>query len=245
MALGEMAQGPGRAIGGGGFHRCGIQQTLRHRPQSDDYRAGVSRQLSASRAAPAICVTSFARPGSDGVRTVAPPAGRPGCRTRRDRLSHQLPRHGPDHRGPAICRRKRPRREDRVRTRAQNQGRGRRPASSKPALHQQRQDRLQVIVRQLLQFLIGAILHRMRNEYISRVGPETLRLRRSGIDKLGSGNADRRNSIGLEICQVMRTARRAGASVGQPFDHQRSLRPRSVAVTAAEPVWRPSASYSV
>jgi hypothetical protein len=60
----------------------------------------------------------------------------------------------------------------------------------------------------------------MRNEYVSRVGPETLRLHGSGIDELGSGNADRRNSAGFEICKVMRTARRAGASVGQPFDDE-------------------------
>jgi hypothetical protein len=75
-----------------------------------------------------------------------------------------------------------------------------------------------MIVGQFLQFLIGAILHRMRHKHISRVSPETPRLHGCGIDELGSGNANRRNSAGLEIRKVMRTARRAGASVSQPFD---------------------------
>jgi hypothetical protein len=77
-----------------------------------------------------------------------------------------------------------------------------------------------VIVRQFPQFLIGAILHRMRHEHISRVGAQTLRLHGSGIDELGGGNTDRRNSAGFEICEVMRTARRAGASVSQAFDDE-------------------------
>ncbi len=85
-------------------------------------------------------------------------------------------------------------------------------------LHQQRNDRLEMIVRQLLQFVIGAILHRMLHEHIRRIGAKRLRLRGGGIDELGGSDTDRRNSVGLEIRQVMRTARRAGASVRQPFD---------------------------
>ena len=77
-----------------------------------------------------------------------------------------------------------------------------------------------MVVGELLQFLIGAILHRMRHEDVSRVGPESFRLDGSGFDELGSGDADRRNSAGFQICKVMRTARRAGASVGQPFDDE-------------------------
>jgi hypothetical protein len=75
-----------------------------------------------------------------------------------------------------------------------------------------------MIVGQLLQFLIGAILHRMWYEHIRWVSPETLRLHGSGIDELGRRNTDRRNSAGFEIRKVMRTARRAGASVSQAFD---------------------------
>jgi hypothetical protein len=77
-----------------------------------------------------------------------------------------------------------------------------------------------MIVGQFLQFLIGAILHRMRHEHIGRVGPQPLRLHGGRIDELGRGNTDRRNSAGFEIRKVMRTARRAGASVSQAFDDE-------------------------
>ena len=77
-----------------------------------------------------------------------------------------------------------------------------------------------MIVGQFLQFLIGAILHRMRHEHIGRVSPQTFRLHGSGIDELGCRNADRRNSAGFKIRKVMRTARRAGASVSQTFDDE-------------------------
>ena len=77
-----------------------------------------------------------------------------------------------------------------------------------------------MIVRQFPQLRIGAILHRMRHEHISRVRPKRLRLRGGGIDELGGGDTDRRNSTGFQIREVMRTARRAGASVSQSFDHE-------------------------
>ena len=77
-----------------------------------------------------------------------------------------------------------------------------------------------MIVGEFLQFLVGAILHRMRHENVSGVGAQTLRLHCRGVDELGGGNADRRNSAGFEICKVMRTARRAGASISQTFDDQ-------------------------
>jgi hypothetical protein len=60
----------------------------------------------------------------------------------------------------------------------------------------------------------------MRHEHIGRVGSQPPRLHGSGIDELGGGDTDRRNSAGFEIRKVMRTARRAGASVGQAFDNQ-------------------------
>jgi len=80
-----------------------------------------------------------------------------------------------------------------------------------------------MIVGQFLQFLIGAILHRMRHEHIGRVGAQPPRLHGGGIDELGGGNTDRRNSAGFQIRKVMRTARRAGASVCQAFDHDVDL----------------------
>ncbi len=75
-----------------------------------------------------------------------------------------------------------------------------------------------MIVGQFLQFVIGPILHRMRNEHVRGIGAKPFRLHSGGIDELGGGDTDRRNSVGLKIRQVMRTARRAGASVRQPFD---------------------------
>lgn len=76
-----------------------------------------------------------------------------------------------------------------------------------------------MIVGDLPQFGIGAILHRMGNKHIRGIGAKRLRLSGGGIDELGGGDTDRRNSVGFEIRQVMRTARRAGASVRQPFDN--------------------------
>jgi len=93
------------------------------------------------------------------------------------------------------------------------------PITSTRLLHQQRQDRLQMIVRQSFQFVIGPVLHRMRNEHVSRIGAQRLRLTGGGIDELGGGDTDRRNSAGFEIREVMRTARRAGASVRESFDN--------------------------
>ena len=75
-----------------------------------------------------------------------------------------------------------------------------------------------MVVGEFLQFVIGPILHRMRHEHIRRVGAKRLRLRGGGFDKLRGGDTDRRNSVGFEIREVMRTARRAGASVRQTFD---------------------------
>jgi hypothetical protein len=57
-------------------------------------------------------------------------------------------------------------------------------------LHQQRQNRVQMIVGQFLQFVVGAILHRMRHEHISRIGAERFRLRGGGVDELGGGDTD-------------------------------------------------------
>jgi hypothetical protein len=75
-----------------------------------------------------------------------------------------------------------------------------------------------MVVGHFLQFVIGAILHRMRNEHIGRIGTERFRLDGGGLNELGGGDTDRRNSAGFKIREVMRTARRAGASVSQPFD---------------------------
>ena len=61
-------------------------------------------------------------------------------------------------------------------------------------LHQQGEDRLQVIVGHFLQFVIGAVLHRMLNEHISRIGAKRLRLNSGCVDELGGGDTDRGNA---------------------------------------------------
>ena len=80
-----------------------------------------------------------------------------------------------------------------------------------------------MIVGQLFQFLIGPILHRVRSEPIGRVGTKSLRLHRRRLDELSRRHSNRRNSAGFQIREVMRTARRAGASVSQPFNHDINL----------------------
>jgi len=85
--------------------------------------------------------------------------------------------------------------------------------------HEQRDDLFEMLIGQLLQFVIGPILHGVLDEHVSRIGPKRLRLGRGGIDEFDGGDTDRRNSTGFQIREVMRTARRAGASVSQPFDH--------------------------
>ena len=80
-----------------------------------------------------------------------------------------------------------------------------------------------MIVRELLEFVIGAVLHRMWHEHIRRISAQCFGLGRGGVNELGGGDTNRRDTVGLEIRQVMRTARRAGASVRQPFDDHAHL----------------------
>jgi hypothetical protein len=77
-----------------------------------------------------------------------------------------------------------------------------------------------VIVGHFLQFVIRAVLHRMWNEHIGWIGAKRLRLDGGGLNELGGGDTDRRNATGFKVREVMRTARRAGASVSQPFDDE-------------------------
>src|SRR6516225_4863970 len=98
----------------------------------------------------------------------------------------------------------------------------RKPSSSSAidasaALHQHRQDWLQVVVGELFELVVSAVLDRMRNEHQRRVDAEGLSLRGRTLDELGSGDTYCRNAACFEIRHVMRTARNAGPSVGQSF----------------------------
>jgi len=71
-----------------------------------------------------------------------------------------------------------------------------------------------MVVSELFEFVVGTVLHRMRNEHQRRVDAEGLGLRGGTPDELGGGDANCRNAACFEIRHVMRTARNAGSSVG-------------------------------
>src|SRR5689334_2730770 len=60
----------------------------------------------------------------------------------------------------------------------------------------------------------------MRDEYQGRVDAERLGPGGGAFDEFGGGDADSGNAARFEIRHVMRTARNAGSSVGQPFDDE-------------------------
>src|ERR1051325_9292419 len=70
------------------------------------------------------------------------------------------------------------------------------------------------------QLVVGAVLHRMRDEHKSGIGAERSRLRFRPLNKLGRRDADRWNATLLEVRHVMRTARYARPSVAEPLDDQ-------------------------
>src|ERR1041385_1862492 len=77
-----------------------------------------------------------------------------------------------------------------------------------------------MLVGESAQLVVGAVLHRMRDEDKSGIGAERLRLRFRSLNKLGRRDADRRNATLLEVRHVMRTARYARPSVAEPLDDQ-------------------------
>src|SRR6476646_9186702 len=77
-----------------------------------------------------------------------------------------------------------------------------------------------MLVGEPAQLVVGAVLHRMRDEDESGIGAERFRLRLRSLNKLGRRDADRRNATLLKVRHVMRTARYARASVAEAFDQQ-------------------------
>ena len=60
----------------------------------------------------------------------------------------------------------------------------------------------------------------MGDENQSRIGTERFSAGGRPFDKLAGRNTNCRNAACFEICHVMRTARNAGASIGQSFDDE-------------------------
>src|SRR5437763_4766077 len=89
--------------------------------------------------------------------------------------------------------------------------------------HQQLHDCVEMLVGEPAQLVVGAVLHRMRDEYQGRVGAERFSLRLRSLNELGRRDADRRNATLLEVRHVMRTARYARPSVAEAFDDQIDL----------------------
>src|SRR5271169_5520410 len=88
------------------------------------------------------------------------------------------------------------------------------------ALDQHCQDRFEVVVGELLELVVGAVLDRVGYEHQGRIDTERLGLGGGTFDELRGGDAHRRNAASFEIRHVMRTARNAGPSVGQSFDDE-------------------------
>src|SRR4030088_2331790 len=88
------------------------------------------------------------------------------------------------------------------------------------SLHQELHDRIEMLVGELAQLVVGAVLHRMRDEHQSGVGAERFGLRLRPLNELGRRDADRRNATLLKVRHVMRTARYARASVAEAFDDE-------------------------
>lgn len=67
--------------------------------------------------------------------------------------------------------------------------------------------------------VIGAVLDGMSNKYGGRIISQGPRLRDSGLGELAGGNINTRYTPPFQGYDVVHTARRARASIGQGFDH--------------------------
>src|SRR5919198_4185394 len=67
--------------------------------------------------------------------------------------------------------------------------------------------------------LVATVLDGMRDEHAGRVTAQSVCLGLRGVTELRGGHEDARDAAGLQSADVVHTARRAGPSVGQRFDH--------------------------
>ena len=100
---------------------------------------------------------------------------------------------------------------------------GKAPARSAAGVDQLVQHLLQILIGEMAQLVVRAILDWMRHKHIGRVCPQRFRLGSDGLHKFGRGDTDNRYAAAFEVCHVMRTARRARASIAQRFDNHINL----------------------
>jgi hypothetical protein len=79
-------------------------------------------------------------------------------------------------------------------------------------------------VRVTAHLLVGAVLYGVRSEDSGHAGKaEGIGLSDRGVDEFGRRNKDARDSPTLQINDVVHTARRTTASIGERLDDQRAL----------------------
>ena len=72
-------------------------------------------------------------------------------------------------------------------------------------------------------FVVGPVLNRVRDEHSCRRESERLCLRFGGLDEHCRGDEDSDDAAGLEITDVVHTARRATASIRKGLDDHLAL----------------------
>lgn len=85
------------------------------------------------------------------------------------------------------------------------------------------QDLGQGRVGEQVQLGIGAVLDRVRDVDRRRIETEGVGLGAGGLDELGRGDEDGWAAFSLEVRRVVHTARRAGPSISEGFDHKVTL----------------------
>ena len=100
------------------------------------------------------------------------------------------------------------------------------------------QDLVERGVGQGAQLVVGAVLDRMRHEHPQRgSAPSDADLGVGGVDELARRDEHRRDAAALQIDDVVHTARRARASIGERLDHDVALRGDLVAQVDRAPAW--------
>ncbi len=89
--------------------------------------------------------------------------------------------------------------------------------------HERGEDLVDGRLGQPLHLLVGPVLDRMGHEHSCRLETQGAGLRLRRGDKLRGGDEHPGEAPALQVGDVVHTARRAAASVGERFDHQIAL----------------------